>query len=244
MELLKNERLDDLEYKGLKIIQDKTKYCFTSDAVLLSNFAKANSSDTVVDLCTGSGIIATLMYAKNNPKKVYGIELQKYLFDLAVKSAKLNGLDDKITFINSQIQDATKYIKAGSVSVVTVNPPYEKVDGHYLSGDEQIDICKYEKSLNLTDVIKVSSDLLKFGGKLFMVHKSSRLTEIITLLKKYNLEPKILRFIQPKAQLNSNVVLIKAIKGGKAGLQVEPTLILTDENGEYSKELKKIYNKE
>lgn len=242
--LKKNERLDDLQYKGLKIIQDKTRYCFTSDSVLLANFVKATSKDVVVDLCTGSGIIATLVLAKTNAKKIYGVELQPYLADMAKRSVKLNNQTERLEIINTSVQEVTNFIKEGSVSIVTANPPYEKAETHFLSGNDHIDICKYETNLSLKELIASASKLLKYGGKFYMVHKASRLAEIISVLKQFNLEPKIIKLAQPKQNSNANVLLIKAVKGGKQGVIVESTLILTDKNGNYTKELQKIYDGE
>jgi tRNA1Val (adenine37-N6)-methyltransferase len=236
-----NERIDDLQVGNLKIIQNKTKYCFSTDAVILANFIKTTSKQVLVDLCSGSGVIPTLVLAKNKLKHAFGIELQQYLYDLAVKSAKLNDLSEILTFINAPINEYSKYFGKGTIDVVSVNPPYEKVKGHYLGKDEQINICKYETNLTLEEVIKVASELLKFGGKFYMVHKSTRLAEIMFLLKTYKLEPKVLRFVQPKIDLNSNVVLVEAIKEGKSGLIIKPNLIINNNDGSYTDEFKQIY---
>jgi|LGOV01.1.fsa_nt_gb tRNA1Val (adenine37-N6)-methyltransferase len=239
-----NERIDDLECGNFKIIQNKEGYCFTSDAVLLANFVKANSKDVLVDLCTGSGVIPTLILAKTKLQTAIGVELQEYLFDLATRSAKLNRLEDNLKIINTDVKDAYKFIKKGSASIVTVNPPYELVEGHFLSDNEQINICKYETDLTLETLIKTTDELLKFGGKFYMIHKSSRLADIMYLLRKYKLEPKEIKFMHPKKGLNSNVVIIKAIKGAKRGLDIIPSLILTNEDNTYTEEVLKIYDGE
>lgn len=239
--LQKTERVDELQYKGLLLIQDKTKYCFTSDAVLLANFAKGKKKQVLVDLCSGIGPVATLVLAKNNLKMAYGVELQTPLFELAQKSAKLNHLEDKLQFINSPVQEVSKHFAQNSIDIVTANPPYESPRGHYLSTDEQMNACKYETHLSLEELIASASYLLKFGGKFFLVHKSSRIAEIIALLKKYKLEPKVLRFVQPKISLNSNVVLIEAVAGGKEGALVLPNLVLNNADGTFTDEIKKLY---
>ncbi|MDD4210901.1 MAG: tRNA1(Val) (adenine(37)-N6)-methyltransferase [Clostridia bacterium] len=236
-----NERIDDLQIKNFKIIQNKAKYCFSTDAVLLANFIKTKKNQVLVDLCSGSGVIPILVLAKNALAHAYGIELQQYLYDLATKSAKLNELENVLTFFNAPINEYNKYFEKGSIDVVSCNPPYEKVEGHYLGSNADINTCKYETHLTLEEVVKVASELLKFGGKFYMVHKSSRLTEIIFLLKTYKLEPKVIRFVQPKVNLNSNVILIEASKDGKSGLIVKPNLIINNLDGSYTDEFKKIY---
>ena len=239
--LEKDERLDDLQYKSLKLIQNKKQYCFSTDAVLLANFIKAQKKDVLVDLCSGSGIVAILALAKNNLQNVYGIEFQNNMYELAQKNAILNDLTPKLHFFNEKIQNFSQFFEKGSVDVVSANPPYEKMEGHFLSENEHMNTCKYETHLTLEELIKVASELLKFGGKFYFVHKSTRLAEIITTLKKYNLEPKILQFIQPKKHLNSNVVLIEAVKAGKSGIVIKPTLVINNDDGNYTDEFKKIY---
>lgn len=241
IKLSENERIDTLQYKDLQLVQDKTKYCFSTDAVLLANFVRAGKNKKVLDLCTGSGVVATLVLAKNNLKEIFGIELQKPLYDLALKSVALNGLEEKVHLIHSPIQEAHKYFEKHSFDVILANPPYEKVEGHFLSENAELNTCKYETHLNLDSLVKVASDLLKFGGKFYLIYKSSRVAELITSLKQHKLEPKVMQFIQPKKDLNSNVVLIEAVKEGKSGIIVKPTLIINDENGSYSAEFKKIY---
>ncbi|PKK95780.1 MAG: SAM-dependent methyltransferase [Tenericutes bacterium HGW-Tenericutes-4] len=244
IELEKNERLDDLQCKNLKLVQNKTQYCFSTDAVLLANFVHAKRKDVLVDLCSGSGVVAILTLSKNNLQKVYGIELQKNMYDLAQKNAKLNHLTHKLQFINEKIQNSLEFFEKNSIDVVTANPPYEKVEGHFLSDNEHMNACKYETHLTLNELIKVASDLLKFGGKFYLVHKSTRLAEIITTLKQYKLEPKVIQFVQPKKLINSNVVLIETVKKGKNGLVIKPTLIINNDDGTYTDEFKKIYKGE
>lgn len=244
IELAKDERLDDLQYKNLKLIQNKKQYCFSTDAVLLANFVKAKQKDVLVDLCTGSGVVVILAVAKNNLQKAYGIEFQKNMYDLSEKNAKINDFTHKIQFFNAKIQNFSEFLEKNTIDVVTANPPYEKVEGHFISSDEHMNACKYETHLTLNELIKVASDLLKFGGKFYFVHKSTRLAEIITTLKQYKLEPKVLQFVQPKKHINSNVVLIEAVKEGKTGLIIKPTLIINNDDGTYTEEFKKIYEGE
>jgi tRNA1Val (adenine37-N6)-methyltransferase len=242
--LEKNERIDDLQFANLKLVQNKTQYCFSTDAVLLANFVKMSKNQVLVDLCTGSGVVAILILAKNNLQKAYGIELQEHMFHLAQKSISLNKLEDKLTLYHAPVQNAHEFFKAGSIDVVTANPPYEKVTGHFLSENAQMNTCKYETNLTLEELVKTASTLLKFGGKFYMVHKSTRIAEIITTLKQYKLEPKVLQFVQPKKETNSNVVLIEAVKEAKQGIIIKPSLIINNQDGSYTTEFKQIYEGE
>lgn len=240
--LLKNgEHLDDLELDNLQIIQNDDGYKFSTDSVLLSNFAKARSNDICVDLCSGSGVVAMLFLWKNNIQNEIAIELQPRLADMAERSAKYNGLEDRLKVLNIDLKDATNYLGYEKVDVITVNPPYNT--SKIYSETEEIAIATHEIKTNLEQIILTSSKLLKFGGKFFMVHRCDRLSDIIYELRKNKLEPKRMQIVYPKQSKEPNLVLIEAKKGAKSGLKILAPLMLNNEDGSETEELKKIYNR-
>lgn len=218
-----NERLDDLLFNDMHIIQNKNEYCFTSDAVLLANFAKAKKSDNVIDLCSGSGIVGILFYAKNLCKSMTLVEMQPNFADMASRSVELNHLSDKIKVINTKVQDAPKTLENGKYDVILCNPPYKIPQNHHISEKQEIAMCKYELMLKFDELCQSVSKLIKFGGKFYFIHESNRLAEIITTLKKYNFEPKKIELCYPAQKSTSNVVLIEAVKGAKSGCVVTKT---------------------
>lgn len=224
IKLLKNERLDDLQYNNLQIIQNPNMYCFSSDAVLLCNFVKAKKTDTIVDLCSGSGVVGILAQAKTNASNLIMIEKQTKLADMCERSLQLNGLSSKAKVFCCDIEKTSEILKTyynkNAVEVVCCNPPYYLPSQKKLSGNKQIDIAKFEIELSLEKLCKVVSEILKFGGKFFMVNDSERIAEILSTLKKYKLEPKIIQFIYPNQSVSSNVVLIQCTKCGKPGAKV------------------------
>lgn len=220
--LRENERFDDLQYKGLKIIQNKNLYSFTSDAVLLANYVKLNKNEFLVDLCSGCGVVGILAGAKNDLNKVVGIEIQKNLCDMSKRTVEFNDLSKKVSMINAPIQFATDFLEIESVDAICVNPPYRMVHSSVVGEDESLNGCKFEMWLKFEDIAKVANKLLKFGGKFFMVADSTRLLEMCETLRKNNLQPKEIQFIYGTYQKNSNVFLIKAVKGGKDGVCVLP----------------------
>lgn len=230
VKLKENERLDDLQLNDMFIIQNTQEYCFTSDAVLLANFVRANSKDIVVDLCSGSGIVGILLSQKTSAKKIYLVEMQDHFVDMQTRTIKLNNLQDKVSPIHSKVQDICNFIPRESVSVVCCNPPYKQADKHKVSDKDSVAMCKYETELSLSELLKSASDLLKFGGKFYCIHQSNRLAEILCEMKKVNLEPKVVQFIFPKISLNSNVVLIEAKKCGNVGMTVKEPMILNLES--------------
>lgn len=220
-----NERLDDLLINNKHIIQNKNEYCFTSDAVLLANFVKIKPQEVAVDFCSGSGVIGMLASQKNKYKKIYLLEAQEHFCDMANRSLILNNLQDSIEVINAKVQDAGIVLGKESVKVVMANPPYSTVNT-LKTDKESINMCKYETCLTLSELCASASSILKYGGRFYLIHKADRMAEIINNLQKNNLEPKTIQFVHPKANLNSNVVLIEAVKFGKSGCIVLPPKIL------------------
>ena len=244
MFLKENERIDDLEYKGLKIIQNPEGFCFGIDAVLLSNFAKEIRNNSIVlDLGTGTGILSILLSAKTNLEKIYGIDIQEEVVDMAKRSVKLNKLENKIEIINKNIKELEEIFEKNTIDSIVTNPPYKKLETGKTNENEKKFISRHEVTASLEEFIKISFNLLKDKGTFYMVHRPERLSEIIYTLKKHKLEPKKIRFVHSSYEQEPKLVLIKAVKNAKEFLTVEKPLIIYKENGDYTDEILKIYNK-
>lgn len=244
IELEANERIDDLEFKNLKIIQHEDGFCFGIDSVLLSDFAKNIKKDSMVlDLGTGTGIIPILLCGKTKLKKVIGIELQEEVAKMAKKSIKLNNLEDKFDVINENILNLNKIYKNQTFDVIVSNPPYKKKDTGIINENEKKIISRHEISANLEDFIKISKDLLKDKGEFYMVHRPERLVDIFELMRKYKIEPKILKMVYSYKNKEPKLILIKGVKNAKPFLKVESNLYIYEDTGKYTEEILKIYNK-
>ena len=217
------ERIEDLQ-NGYRIIQDSDSFCFGTDAVLLSDFAKIKSGEHVVDLCSGNGIIPILLFAKHKPAHVTGIEIQKSSAALAQRTVELNSMEEKITIICDDLKNAKNHIKK-PVDVVTCNPPYTEWGGGFVNESDTKMIARHEIFCNLNDIFRSVNDILKFGGRFYMIHKSERLAEIISLAKEYSLEPKELQFQHGASDRNSKLMLISFLKGGKPQMTIYPPII-------------------
>lgn len=218
------ERLEDLNLSGLKIYQDDEKYCFTSDAVLLSRFARVKKGDVVADFCSGSGIVGIHLYGLNPQiKSMTLFEMQKSLYDLSLKSIAENRLEKVFNAVNCKVQDVDRSFN-GFFSLIVCNPPYEKVGSGEHYQNPEIDVCRREAELPLTELIKAVSFSLKYGGRFCICHRADRLIEVISALKNEKLEPKILQFVSGKDK-QPYLFLMEAVKGGKSGIKVFNTLI-------------------
>lgn len=245
IDLLENERIDDLEYKGLKIIQNKNGFCFGIDSVLLSDFAKnIKKNAKVIDIGTGTGIISILLSKKANLSKIYGIEIQDEVADMAKRSVYLNNLNDKIEIINTNIKDIFNILNPNEFDVIVTNPPYMKMNTGAINEEKKKLISRHEVECTLEDIIRISYKLLKSNGEFYMVHRAERIVDILFYLRQYKIEPKILRFIQPNLNKEPNLVLIKAVKNAGYQLNVKKPLIVYNEDGKYTDEILEIYNKE
>lgn len=241
MELRENERIDDLEYKDLKIIQNEKGFCFGIDSVLISDFARDVKSNSIgVDLGTGTGIISILLAAKTNLRKIIGIEVQKEVADMAKRSVELNNLQDKIEIINMNIKDFLP--QRETFDFVVTNPPYKKLETGKTNESEYKYISRHEVTANLEDFIKVSRYLLKDKGAFYMVHRPDRLVDIMELMRKYKIEPKKIRFVHSTIEKEPTLVLIKGIKNARPFLKIERPLIIYNRNGNYTDEIHRIYH--
>ncbi len=244
IELNENERIDDLEFKNLKIIQNKNDFCFGIDAVLLSDFAKNIKKDSkVIDLGTGNGIIPILLCGKTELKEIIGVEIQKDVAELANKNIKLNKLENKLKIINENIINLKNILKNKKFDVVISNPPYKKINSGIKNESKNKLISRHEVTANLEDFIRAARDLLVDKGELYMVHRPERLVDVITVLRQYNIEPKVLKMVYSNVNKEPKLFLIKGIKNAKPFLKVEKNLYIYDNNNNYTEEILKIYNK-
>lgn len=236
-----NERIDDLQRNGYRIIQDPDRFCFGMDAVLLSGFASAKKGDKVLDMGTGTGIIPILMEAKSEAEHLTGLEIQPESADMALRSVKLNGLEDKISIVTGDIKEAKNLFPKASFQVITSNPPYMIGQHGLVNPHSEKAIARHEVLCTLEDVIENAAALLVPGGHFYMVHRPFRLAEIMTTLVKYRLEPKRMQLVYPYIDKEPNMVLIEAARGGKSRLQVEKPLIVYEKPGVYTPEIYDVY---
>jgi len=242
IDLNSNERLDDLNLDGLKIIQKKDGYSFTSDSVLLANFIKTKHKDVCVEIGTGCGIISILVDYKEKPKNIIAFELQSGQAELAKRNF-VNCKMDNINLINDDVLNYKKYLTDGSIDVMFSNPPYFKYDENVCGEIEEKVISRSDKYLPTEKFFEVSAKMLKYGGKLYFVFDSQRMGECVKNMNKFNLSPKVMYFVHPNQKKDSSVFLCMAIKGGKSGMKILPPLFTNDLDGNYIETIQKLYKK-
>jgi tRNA1(Val) A37 N6-methylase TrmN6 len=237
--------INDLVYfNNIKIVQNKDYFNFSLDSVLLPYFVQINpSTKRIMDLCTGNAPIPMILSLKTDAE-IFGVELQKEIFDLAKQSIDLNKQFKNIKLINEDVKNISNLYETDYFDIITCNPPYFKKQENSIINNNKIkSIARHEIEINLEDIIKVSKKLLKNGGSLNLIHRTDRLIEIIYLMKLNNIEPKRIRFIYPKNGKESNLVLIDGRKNGSTGLKILPPLYVHNEDGSYTEEVLKIFGK-
>lgn len=244
MEFLKDdETLDDLQLKGLRLIQKKEGFRFGVDAVLLANFAKVKRGMRVIDLCTGTGIIPFIIAGKTEASSITGIEIQEEFVEMANRSVKINDLGDRVSFINGDLKDEKNIKTIEKANVITVNPPYKLANSGILNPTDKMAVARHEVCCTLEDVIVASRRLLKDNGRLYMVHRPERLADILCLMRKHKIEPKTIRMVHPNTKKAPNIVLVEGQRDGGAFLKWEPPLYVYNDEGGYSEEIDRIYGR-
>ena len=231
-----------LNFNDMFIYQNDEWFSFSLDSVLLANFTNINFTDKkIIDFCTGNAPVPMLLNYKTK-NEIIGVELQKEVYDLAIKSVKENNLEDKIKIINEDVKNVNNLFSADSFDIITCNPPYFKTKNTMLFNDNDIKtIARHEVMLNLEDIFKQAKYLLKNGKKIILVHRPDRFIEIIDIMKKYGFEPKRMKLCYPKVGMDANILLLEGVKNGKSGLKIESPLIIHNVDGSYTDEVRAMF---
>lgn len=243
VEIFDGERVDDLQCGGLLLIQKKTGFRFGIDAVLLADFADVGKGARVIDLGTGTGVIPVLLAGKTRAREICGIEIQHDVAGMAQRTVRLNGLESRVGIICGDLKDAPSLYGPSSFNVVLSNPPYMNRGAGLVNPDDSRAIARHEIKCTLEDVVAAGARLLAPGGQFALVHRPSRLVDIVWLMRKYVVEPKYVRFVHPSPYRKPNLVLIKGCKGGNPELKMMAPLYVYDEEGKYTREIDEIYGK-
>ena len=226
IKLNNNEKIEDLEDKRLKIIQAKDSYRFSVDSILLLNFIRLKNYENIIDLGTGSGIIPLLLFGKKKGLSIYGVEIQKDLADMARRSVELNKLQNGITIIQEDFRNLKNNFKNQQFDVVVSNPPYISMGQGKINPSINKAIARHEIKGDLEDMISVSNYLLKNKGRIYLIYRSAKLIKLVITLKRYGIEPKVIKLIHPRPGENANLVLLEGIKSGKEELKIEDPIFL------------------
>lgn len=243
MNVEKNVINDLVGYDNLKIVQNNEYFNFSLESILIPRFCILKKKMKIIDFCTGNAPIP-LVLSTLTDSEIIGVEIQKEIYALATESVKINGLEERISILNEDVKKLPDLFETDTFDLITCNPPYFKVNESSNLNDNYIKtVARHEVMLTLNDIFAVSRKLLKNNGSVVMVHRTDRLSEILTLMTNNNLQPKRIRFIYPKEGKESNLVLIDAKKNGKIGVKVLPPLYCHNDDGSYTSEVLKMFER-
>lgn len=234
MLLNENEQIDDLQCRGLKLIQKAGGFRFGIDAVLLANFSKTAKASKIVDLGTGTGIIAVLLAGKTKAEHITGVEILPEMAEMAKRSVALNDLESRVDILNMDLKDSAKFLGYEYADMVTSNPPYVDSGCGLLNPSDNRAVARHEIMCTLDDVVLTASNLLKNKGQFNMVHRPERLVDVICAMRKHNLEPKVMQLVYPGEGKSPNLVLIRGYKSGNTQMKVLEPLYIYNRDGSYT----------
>ena len=236
---------DLLGYPCLTIYQDDQMFHFSIDSMLLASFATIyKKTKNVLDFCSGNCPIPLYLTLRTEAK-IDAVEIQKEVYELGRKSIEENKLENQINLVSGDIKDITNIFTPSSYDLVTCNPPFFKVDPNSnLNKNDYLTIARHEIMLNLEDVIRGASKMLKDGGLFSMIYPPTRLQEVFSLLEKYHLNATRMRAVYPKRGSECNHVLLEARKqsGKNKNLHILSPLYLYKRSNVWTKETLEIYN--
>lgn len=222
--LLAGEVEDDLQCKGLRVLQHRSTYCFSSDSALLANFATFAAGEVGAELCAGSGVISMLLAVKTPLAHITAVELQYPLAERAARSVSRNGLAGRVSVWCGDVKSCVATLGAGTMDAVVANPPYFKVGEGEMSAEPSIAMCRHETHVTLEDVTAAAGKLLRFGGRFYVVFAAGRLAELFGAMRAAGIEPKRLVSVQPVEGRQVDTVLVEGKRGGKSGMVVRNAL--------------------
>lgn len=244
MFIREDEKIDEIGFGGLKLIQSSEGFRYGVDAVVLADFAATLSSGgrRVFDLGTGSGVIPLILSHKMPKSVITGVELQRDSAERAERNVILNDLKDRINIINSDIKDLKRGYRAAA-DIVVSNPPYMERGSGLIGVDDAKAAARHETTAVLKDFFITASHLLDKRGEFFLVHRPYRLADIFCYARETGFEAKTMRLVCPMEGREPNIVLVHFIKGAGKQLKVLKNLDVHTPNGSYTEEIDRIYER-
>jgi tRNA1Val (adenine37-N6)-methyltransferase len=225
----------------IKVMQSLTGYRFSIDAVLLAFHAGPQPGDKVLDLGTGCGIISMIMAVRVPDIKIFAIEVQPALANLAKVNVNQNQLEDRIEVMFTDMKLLKPEMTDGPADLIVCNPPYRKPGSGRINPAEQRAVARHEIKVTLNDILETTRRMLRTAGRFVTIYTAERIADIILGMRSERIEPKFMRMIHSRQELDAKLVLIEGVKEGRNGLVVAPPLIIYDDSGDYTKEVKPIF---
>lgn len=225
---------------GVRLRQPRCGYRFSIDAVILSGCLHPRPGETIVDLGTGCGIIPILLAFRRPDVRIWGVEVQETLAALATENVCANGMESRVTVMGADLRDITAGTFGGPVDWVVSNPPYRRRRSGRVNPNTERALARHEIAMTLPDLVGAARRVLKTGGRLVVIYAAERTAELLSQMRLEHIEPKFIRSIHSDRRSNARLILVEGVKDGGPDVVLPPPLILYDENGDYSKEIRSL----
>ncbi len=225
----------------IRVMQNRRGYRFSVDAVLLAYHAAPRKGDKVLDLGTGCGIISLIMACRRSDLRIYAVEVQTELADLAATNVNQNQLEDHIDVLCTDMKLLTPQMTSGPCDLIVSNPPYHRPGSGRINPDAQRAVARHEIKASLLDVLQTTRRMLRPAGRFVTIYPAERTTDILSQMRIEQIEPKMIRMIHSNRDTEAKLILVEAVKGGRPGLKVAPSLIVYDEKGDYTDDVQQMF---
>jgi tRNA1Val (adenine37-N6)-methyltransferase len=234
------ETVDGILAGRLRIIQRKRGYRFSLDALLIAHFTDLRNGDDLIDLGTGSGIIALILAQRFRCGRVLGIEIQDELVEIAKRNVVLNGLDGRIEIRRGDVRCPETLCGPQSFSAVVFNPPYRRLRSGRTNSDPEKAVARHEIEGTVADFLTAAVYALRPEGRVYAIYPAVRMVELIARMRECRIEPKRLRLVHSRLDGGGEFVLVEGVKGGREGMNVAPPLFIYQDAGDYTPEMTEI----
>ena len=235
------ETADELMEGSVLVLQKEKGYRFSIDSILLAHFINLNNHDCACDLGTGSAVISIILAKRNDRVKIAGIEIQDELADMAIRNVLLNDLEHSIKIYKGDIRKISDLFDQKSFNCVFFNPPYRRLNSGRINPDREKAIARHEIEGTVADFLSVARYLLIEGGSVNVIYPATRSVELISWMRKTNLEPKRIRMVHSNNGSKAQFILAEGIKGGGEELHIMSPLFIYNDDSTYSEEIKEIF---
>lgn len=225
----------------IRVKQNRAGYRFSIDAVLIAGLTIPSPDDTVLDLGTGCGIIPLILAYRHPKIKVYGIEVQQQLADLAIINVEENRMKDRITIHCMDMKKLKHDMMSGPVDLVVSNPPYRKAESGRINPDQQRAVARHEIKATLSDVVETAQRMLRTAGRFVTVYPAERMADILIQMRSAGLEPKSLRTVHSDRHTDAKLIIVEGKKGGRPGLKIGSPVIIYRKDGSYTEEVQEMF---
>jgi tRNA1Val (adenine37-N6)-methyltransferase len=223
------------------VTQSRSGYRFSVDAILLAYFAAPKAAEKVLDLGTGCGIVSLIMAFRCSDLQIYAVEVQKELADLASANIRQNGMDDRIELMFADLNGLMPQMIGGPCDLIVTNPPYYRVGSGRINPNSQRALARHEIKTTLQDILLSTRRLLRTSGRFVCIYAAERTADLLSMMRLEHIEPKMIRVIHANRTSDARLVLIEGVNGARPGLKIAPPLFIYEENGDYTKEVQRIF---